>query len=61
MKPAPKHRRPAVAHDFTMNQDDTVAPDASLAEDILELRLLTAGPRTGPADLSREDHPLNEH
>jgi hypothetical protein len=30
---------------------------ASHAEDILELRLLTAGAKGGPADLSRTGHP----
>jgi hypothetical protein len=39
-----------------MTEDDTVAPDASPLEDILELSLLTAGPITGPVDRPRKDH-----
>jgi hypothetical protein len=48
-----------VAHHFRMTEDDIVPADASLLEDILELSLLTAGPPTGPTDLSREDHQLD--
>jgi hypothetical protein len=56
----PTHRGvPSVAHHFRMTEDDTVPADASLLEDILELSLLTAGPPTGPTDLSREDHQLD--
>lgn len=31
-----------MAAEFRMTDDDTVAPNASAAEDLLELRLLTA-------------------
>jgi hypothetical protein len=48
-----------MAPEFTMTEDDTVPPDASHAEDILELRLLTAGKETGPVDLPRRDHRLD--
>jgi hypothetical protein len=48
-----------MASDFTMTEDDTVPPGASAAEDILELRLLTAGKETGPVDLPRRDHRLD--
>ncbi len=43
-----------------MTEADTIAPDASPAEDVLELRLLTAGPVTGPVDRPLEDHRLDE-
>jgi len=49
-----------VADPFRMTEDDTVAPDASPLEDILELSLLTAGPITGPVDRPVEDHRLDE-
>jgi hypothetical protein len=49
-----------VADEIRMTEDDTVAPDASQVEDILELRLLTAGPETGPVDFPAEDHRLDE-
>ncbi|WP_181405878.1 hypothetical protein [Pseudarthrobacter phenanthrenivorans] len=45
-----------MADQFRMTEDDTVAPDASPLEDILELSLLTAGPVTGPVDRPRKDH-----
>lgn len=44
-----------MADQFRMTEDDTVAPDASPLEDILELSLLTAGPITGPVDRPRKD------
>ncbi len=40
-------------------QRDLVSPGASAAEEILELRLLTAGKETGPVDLPRRDHRLD--
>ena len=49
-----------MADPFRMTEDDTVAPDASPFEDILELSLLTAGPTTGPVDFPVEDHRLDE-
>jgi hypothetical protein len=49
-----------VADHFRMTEDDTVAPDASPLEDILELSLLTAGPVTGPVDRPLRDHRLEE-
>lgn len=51
---------PAVADEIRMTEDETVAPDASPLEDLLELRLLTAGPITGPVDYPIEDHRLDE-
>ena len=45
-----------MAEPFRMTEDDTVSPDASPLEDILELSLLTAGPATGPVDRPRKDH-----
>ena len=44
-----------------MTDDDTTGPNASLLEDLLELRLLTAednGP--GPVDYPVKDHRLPE-
>lgn len=49
-----------MADEIRMTEDDTVAPDASPLEDLLELRLLTAGPITGPVDRPIEDHRLDE-
>ena len=37
----PGKENPAVASEFRMTEDDTVGPDASQVEDLLELRLLT--------------------
>ncbi|MFJ6358691.1 hypothetical protein [Pseudarthrobacter oxydans] len=45
-----------MADQYRMTEDDTVAPDASPLEDLLELSLLTAGPATGPVDQPRKDH-----
>ncbi|MEV7458208.1 hypothetical protein ACIQGM_21510 [Pseudarthrobacter sp. NPDC092200] len=45
-----------MADQYRMTEDDTVAPDASPLEDLLELSLLTAGPATGPVDRPRKDH-----
>ena len=39
-----------MAHSFRMTTDDTVGPEASFIEDILELSLMTAGPVAGPVD-----------
>jgi hypothetical protein len=39
-----------------MTEEDTVAPGASQLEDMLELSLLTAGPRSGPVDYPVEHH-----
>ncbi|MGX1163480.1 hypothetical protein FBY31_4396 [Arthrobacter sp. SLBN-100] len=37
--------------DYILTEDDKPGPNASLAEDIIELSLLTAGPEsTGPVD-----------
>ncbi|WP_171027513.1 hypothetical protein [Pseudarthrobacter sp. NamE2] len=44
-----------MADQFRITEDDTVSPDASPLEDILELSLLTAGPFTGPVDRPRKD------
>ena len=49
-----------MADEIRMTEDDTVAPEASPIEDFLELRLLTAGPSTGPVDLPLEDPRLDE-
>jgi hypothetical protein len=51
---------PHVVNPFRMTEDDTVAPDASPLEDLLELSLLTAGPIVGPVDRPVEDHRLDE-
>jgi len=44
-----------MADNFRTTSDDTGGPDASFIEDILELRLLTAGPVTGPVDRPLRD------
>ncbi|MGP0225307.1 hypothetical protein [Paenarthrobacter sp. NCHU4564] len=49
-----------MADEIRTTEADTVAPDASPAEDILELSLLTAGPNTGPVDRPLADHRLDE-
>jgi hypothetical protein len=50
-----------LAAEFRMTDDDTVGPDASLAEDLLELRLLTAEDAgVGPVDVPVKDHRLDE-
>ena len=36
--------------EYILTEDDQPAADASLAEDIIELQLLTAGGKTGPID-----------
>ena len=36
--------------EYTLTDDDKPAADASLAEDIIELQLLTAGEKIGPLD-----------
>jgi hypothetical protein len=44
-----------------MTEDDTAGPDASLAEDLLELRLLTAEDKgLGPVDFPVKVHRLGE-
>lgn len=46
-----------MGHDYTPTEDDQPAADASLAEDILELRLLTQEQGNGPIDLvNAKDH-----
>ncbi|WP_211880029.1 hypothetical protein [Pseudarthrobacter albicanus] len=45
---------------FIMTEDDQRPENPSAAEDTLELRLLTAAPGTGPADVSQDEHPLDE-
>jgi hypothetical protein len=37
-----------VANEISMTEEDTVAPDVSQLEDVLELGLLTAGPHSCP-------------
>jgi hypothetical protein len=50
-----------VAAEFRMTDDDTVGPDASLAEDLLELRLLTAEDTgVGPVDFPVKDHRFDD-
>lgn len=49
-----------MADEIRTTEADTVASDASPAEDILELRLLTAGPITGPVDRPLPDQRLDE-
>jgi hypothetical protein len=45
-----------VAAELRKTDDDTVGPDASLLEDVLELRLLTSEDNgTGPVDLPVQD------
>lgn len=47
-----------MGHEYILTEDDQPAADASLAEDILELQLLTAGDKSGPVDVghAREHH-----
>jgi hypothetical protein len=48
-----------MAAEFRRTEDDTAGPDASLAEDLLELRLLTAEDKgLGPVDFPVKDHRL---
>jgi hypothetical protein len=50
-----------VAAEFRMTDDDAVGPDASAAEDLLELCLLTAEDQgIGPVDFPVKDHRLDE-
>lgn len=44
--------------EYVLTDDDKPAPDASLAEDMVELQLLTAGVKTGPIDsgTARDHH-----
>jgi hypothetical protein len=43
--------------EYILTEDDKPAPDASLAEDLVELQLLTAGDKTGPVDhIHAQDH-----
>lgn len=48
----------SVGHEYILTEDDQPAADASLAEDIIELQLLTAGNLTGPVDVghAQEHH-----
>jgi hypothetical protein len=39
-----------MSHEFTMTEDDARPANPSLAEDIMELSLLTAGEKIGPVD-----------
>ena len=50
--------RATVGTEYILTDDDKPAADASLAEDIIELQLLTAGVKTGPVDVAhaREHH-----
>jgi hypothetical protein len=45
--------RDAVGTEYILTDDDKRAADASLAEDIIELQLLTAGEKTGPVDIAQ--------
>ena len=49
-----------MADGFRMTEDDSVGPDASALEDLLELRLLTKGLPIGPVDMPIKDHRLDE-
>ncbi|MFJ5696590.1 hypothetical protein [Arthrobacter sp. NPDC093139] len=49
-----------MADEICMTEDDTVTPGPSPIEDFLELRLLTAGPPTGPVDFPLKDYRLDE-
>ena len=50
-----------MAAEFRMTEDDAAGPDASAAEDLLELRLLTAEDQgLGPVDFPVKDHRLDE-
>ena len=42
---------------FIMTEDDALPENASFVEDVLELSLLTAGPETGPVDVSQKQLP----
>ncbi|MFM9432939.1 hypothetical protein [Arthrobacter sp. MP_2.3] len=43
--------------EYVLTDDDRPAEDANLIEDIVELRLLTAGDKTSPVDhVYAEDH-----
>jgi hypothetical protein len=44
--------------EYILTEDDKPDPDPSLAEDVIELRLITAGEPTGPADIgwAQEHH-----
>ena len=49
-----------MAAEFRMTDDDRVGPDASLAEDVLELSLLTVEDRgLGAVDWVEMDDPLD--
>ncbi|MFE4544556.1 hypothetical protein [Arthrobacter sp. NPDC056727] len=49
-----------MAAEFRMTDDDRVGPDASLAEDLLELRLLTVDDRgLGAVDWVEAEDPLD--
>ncbi|MDP9696163.1 UNVERIFIED_ORG: hypothetical protein J2X79_003742 [Arthrobacter globiformis] len=50
-----------MAAEFHMTDDDTVSPDASHLEDLIELSLLTAEDKApGPVDYPVKDHRLPE-
>jgi hypothetical protein len=44
--------------EYILTEDDKPGPDASLAEDIIQLSLLTAGKQSAPVDIewAREHH-----
>jgi hypothetical protein len=46
--------------EYILTDDDKPAAEPSLAEDVIEIRLLTAGEPTGPANIgwAQEDHNL---
>jgi hypothetical protein len=46
--------------DYILTDDDKPAAEPSLAEDVIEIRLLTAGEPTGPANIgwAQEHHNL---
>jgi hypothetical protein len=41
-----------VGTEYILTEDDRPTADASLAEDIIELQLLTAGEKKGPIDVA---------
>jgi hypothetical protein len=60
MTPINNQQGVPVAAEFRMTDDDRVGPDASLAEDVLELSLLTVEDRgLGAVDWVEMDDPLD--
>lgn len=48
-----------MSHEYTMTEEDARPANPSLAEDIIELSLLTAGEPTGPVDARWADEEHN--